>query len=114
MKPQRSFHQLSDKELRELIDQANRRALGGRAGAVARAGLGTLALVLAVFASTEGELVGIILLCGIFILGLGAYFRAVVRSISALPRPVRRPLPVAPARPRTAAAESPIGRTTDR
>ena len=111
MKPRNLFNQLSDEELREIIDQANRRALGGKAGAVARAGLGTLALVLAIFASTEGELVGLILLCGIFILGLGAYFRAVVRSTSPPSRLVRRSLPVSPARPTT--AKPLVGRTTE-
>lgn len=73
---------LTDAQIRAIIEQARLQATGGKAGAVARAGLGTLALVLAVFASTEAETVGLILLCGIFVLGLAAYIRTVARAAS--------------------------------
>ena len=79
--------QLNDAEIRSILEQTRQQARGGKAGAVARAGLGTLALVLAVFAATDTETVGLILLCGVFVAGLGFYIRTVARAAA-----VRKPI----------------------
>ena len=82
---------LTDAEIRAIIDDTERQALGGAGGAIARAGLGTMAIVLAVFASANLETVGLVLLCGFFIFGLAAYIRSVARSVSMKPRISARP-----------------------
>ena len=109
---------LTDAQIRAIIDDTERQALGGWAGALARAGLGTLALTVAVLASTDLQPAGMVLLCGVFVLGLAAYIRSVARSVSKRPRisaqPARpgpgpptesrqAPPPVAPATPATPA-----------
>lgn len=84
MKSRTPIEHLSDARIRQILEETERQALGGRAGAIARAGLGTLALVLAIYATTESqaETLGLIMLCGIFILGLTAYIRSIARSLS--------------------------------
>jgi hypothetical protein len=86
MKARTRNSSLTNAEIRAIIDDTERQALGGARGAIARAGLGTVAIVLAVFASTDSQTVGLILLSGVFILGLAAYIRSVARSVSMKPR----------------------------
>ena len=88
---ERTRNSLTTAEIRAIVDDTKRQALGGAGGAMARAGLGTLAIVLAVFAATDAHMVGLILLCGLFLLGLAAYIRSVARSVSAKPRISARP-----------------------
>ena len=84
---------LIDAEIRAIIEDTERQTLGGALGAIARAGLGTVAIVLAVFASTDSRTVGLILLSGVFIVGLAVYIRSVARSVATKPRIRARPAP---------------------
>ncbi len=81
MTTQHQHSTLSDAEIRAILDETKMQALGGGPRAVLRAGLGTIALVLAVFASTEAQTVGIILLCGALFSGLAVYIREVARAL---------------------------------
>lgn len=104
---------LTDAQIQAIIKQTELQARGGKAGAVARAGLGTLALVVAVFAVTDTETVGLIVLCGIFILGLAGYIRTVARAAKAgyeRPRPQTEPISrSAVSKPAATLLERPIG-----
>ncbi len=107
---------LTDAEIRAIIDDTERQALGGMARAAARAGLGTLAFTGALLATMDVHPVGLVLLGGAFVLGLAAYIRSVARSVSTKPgnsaqpaRPEAVPptpspetIPVTPAMPATA------------
>jgi hypothetical protein len=91
---------LTDAEIRAIVDDAERQALGGMARAAARAGLGTLALVSAICATMDLHPLWLVLLSVAFILGLAAYIRSVARSVSAKPpHSARRSRPVAVRRP---------------
>jgi hypothetical protein len=74
---------LSDREIRAMIKEIDRQSQGGMIGALSRAALGTAALVLAVFAITDAETVGLMLLCGFFVVGLVAQIRSMTRKDAA-------------------------------
>ena len=85
---------LTDAEIRAIQDATERRALGGLAGAIIRAGLGTMALILTIFAVMDPKTVGLIFLSAAFIFGLAAYIRTVARSASTIAlRKARLPRP---------------------
>lgn len=99
---------LTDDEIRAIIDDTERQALGGWTGAIARAGIGTLALTVAVLASTEVQPVGLVLLGGVFVLGLAAYIRSVVRSVAKKPHISVQPERPAAVRPAASPKTTPV------
>ena len=83
---------LTDSEIQAIINDAESRALSNWLGVIVRAGLGTLFFVLAVYVVGNPRTTGLILLCGLFILGLGIYIGSVTRSFPAGPHAVARGL----------------------
>jgi hypothetical protein len=63
-----------------MIEEIERQTQGGLVGALSRAALGTAALVLAVFAITDAETVGLMLLSGFFVVGLVAHIRSMMHK----------------------------------
>jgi hypothetical protein len=96
---------LTHAEIRAILDDTERQALGGMARTAARAGLGTLAFTGALLASMDVHPVGLVLLGATLVLGLAVYIRSVARSASM--KPGNSAQPARPeAMPPTAAPET--------
>lgn len=86
MQPIEHKTHLTDTEIRRMLADIEDQSIGGMVGAISRAALGTAALALAVFAITDAETVGLMLLCGFFAVGLITSIRSAVSGVHSVGR----------------------------